>query len=59
MTKSGHSGKPSKMDIFVGGIVLMILFVPIIASGVWLQKQVLGIYSLEKRLDTIEYKLSK
>tara|TARA_R100000808_G_C2138493_1_gene146512 strand:- start:846 stop:989 length:144 start_codon:yes stop_codon:yes gene_type:complete len=47
------------MDIFVGGIVLMILFVPIIASGVWLQKQVLGIYSLEKRLDTIEYKLSK
>lgn len=59
MTQNGMNTSPNRKDMLLGCFILTLLFVPALASGVWLQKQVLGIYSIEERLDAIESKLSK
>lgn len=59
MTQNGMNTSPNRKDMLVGCFVLMLLFVPALASGIWLQKQLLGIYNIEERLDAIESKLSR
>ena len=62
MTKTGLNGGLSKKDMqdrFVGCFTLILLFVVAITIGVWLQKETLGIFRLEERLDKIESQLSE
>ena len=59
MTKNGINTSPNRKDMLLGCFVITLFLLPAIASGVWLQKQALGIYSIEERLDKIESKLSK
>jgi hypothetical protein len=50
---------PSRKDMLVGCFTLVLLFVGAITIGVWLQKETLGIYRLEERVDRLESKLSE
>ena len=65
MTRSGTSGRPrprrgpSKKDMFIGCFTLVLIFVGAMSAGLWLQKEVLGIYQLEERVDKIESQLSE
>lgn len=59
MTQNGMNTSPNRKNMLLGCFVLTLLFVPALASGVWLQKELLGIFSIEERLDAIESKLSK
>ena len=61
MTRSGTSGRPrpNKKDMFIGCFTLILIFVAAMSAGLWLQKEVLGIYRLEERVDKIESQLSE
>lgn len=59
MTLNGTNTSPSNKDILVGCFTLILLFVGAITLGVWLQKETLGIYRLEERVERLESKLSE
>jgi hypothetical protein len=59
MTRNGTNTSLSKKDMLVGCFTLILLFVGVITIGVWLQKETLGIYRLEERVDRLESKLSE
>ena len=59
MTQNGMNTSPNRKDMLLGCFVLAFLTLPALASGIWLQKELLGIFSIEERLDAIESKLSK
>ena len=50
---------PNNKDMLVGCFTLILLFVGAITLGVWLQKETLGIYRLEERVERLESKLSE
>lgn len=58
-TRSGMNTNPNRKDMLVGCFTLILLFVGVITIGVWLQKETLGIYRLEERVDRLESKLSE
>ena len=59
MTRNGMNTSPSNKDMLVGCFTLTIIFVGAISLGVWLQKETLGIYRLEERVERLESKLSE
>ena len=65
MTRNGTGGRPrprprpNKKDMFIGCFTLILIFVAAMSAGLWLQKEVLGIYRLEERVDRLESKLSE
>ena len=59
MIRNGMNTSPSNKDMLVGCFTLILLFVGAITLGVWLQKETLGIYRLEERVERIESKLSE
>jgi len=59
MTRIGSNGGLSKKDMFVVCFTLIFLFAVTLASGIWLQKEALGIFRLEERVDKIESRLSE
>ena len=59
MTRNGMNTSPSNKDMLVGCFALMLLFVGAVPLGVWLQKETLGIYRLEERVERLESKLSE
>lgn len=58
MTLNGTNTSPNR-DMLVGCLTLILLFVGAITLGVWLQKETLGIYRLEERVERLESKLSE
>lgn len=59
MTLNGTNTSPNNKDMLVGCFTLVLLFVGAITLGVWLQKETLGIYRLEERVERLESKLSE
>jgi len=59
MTLNGTNTSPNNKDMLVGCFTLILLFVGAITLGVWLQKETLGIYRLEERVESLESKLSE
>lgn len=59
MTLNGTNTSPSNKDMLVGCFTLILLFVGAVTLGVWLQKETLGIYRLEERVERLESKLSE
>ncbi len=59
MIRNGMNTSPSNKDMLVGCFTLILLFVGAITLGVWLQKETLGIYRLEERVERLESKLSE
>lgn len=59
MIRNGMNTSPNKKDMLVGCFTLILLFVGAITLGVWLQKETLGIYRLEERVERLESKLSE
>lgn len=59
MIRNGMNTSPNNKDMLVGCFTLILLFVGAITLGVWLQKETLGIYRLEERVERLESKLSK
>lgn len=59
MTLNGTNTSPNNKDMLVGCFTLILLFVGAITLGVWLQKETLGIYRLEERVERLESKLSE
>ena len=59
MTLNGTNTSPGNKDMLVGCFTLMLLFVGAVTLGVWLQKETLGIYRLEERVERLESKLSE
>mgnify|MGYP007058485438 FL=1 len=59
MIRNGMNTSPNRKDMLVGCFTLMLLFVGDVTLGVWLQKETLGIYRLEERVERLESKLSE
>jgi hypothetical protein len=59
MTRIGLNGGLNKKDMLVGCFTLIFIFAASLAAGIWLQKEVLGIFRLEERVDKIESQLSE
>jgi hypothetical protein len=59
MIRNGMNTSPNRKDMLVGCFTLMLLFVGAVTLGVWLQKETLGIYRLEERVERLESKLSE
>jgi hypothetical protein len=59
MIRNGMNTSPNNKDMLVGCFTLILLFVGAITLGVWLQKETLGIYRLEERVERLESKLSE
>jgi hypothetical protein len=59
MIRTGLNGGLNKKDMLVGCFTLIFIFAASLAAGVWLQKEVLGIFRLEERVDRIESHLSE
>jgi hypothetical protein len=54
-----NTNNPNNKDMLVGCFTLILLFVGAVTLGVWLQKETLGIYRLEERVERLESKLSE
>ena len=50
---------PSRKDMLAGCFIIIIFFLGAMSLGIWLQKETLGIYRLEERVDSLESKLSE
>jgi hypothetical protein len=59
MIRNGMNTSPNNKDMLVGCFTLILLFVGAVTLGVWLQKETLGIYRLEERVERLESKLSE
>ena len=59
MIRNGMNTNNPNRDMLVGCFTLILLFVGAITLGVWLQKETLGIYRLEERVERLESKLSE
>lgn len=59
MIRNGMNTSPNNKDMLVGCFTLILLFVGAITLGVWLQKETLGMYRLEERVERLESKLSE
>jgi hypothetical protein len=59
MTLNGTNTSPNNKDMLVGCFTLILLFVPALCCGIWLQKELLGVFELEERVERLESKLSE
>ena len=54
-----NTNNPNNKDMLVGCFTLILLFVPALCCGIWLQKELLGVFELEERVERLESQLSE